>query len=120
MAKVELTGNIKERTRYSLSGEFSANRVDTKESVKKTGYKENRNKESLVLFLQYQWTRNISQNITLRQPFVDEKTDPLIYVSAFEYTAGEKKQFKLGANFTRNYNRPTLNDLYFQPGEIRT
>ncbi|MDE5422825.1 TonB-dependent receptor plug domain-containing protein [Ancylomarina sp. DW003] len=116
MAKAELTGNIKERTRYSLSGEFSANRVDTKESVKKTGYKENRNKESFVLFMQHQWTRNISQNITLRQPFVDEKADPLIYVSALEYTAGEKKQFKLGANFTRNYNRPTLNDLYFQPG----
>lgn len=116
MVKVELNGNIKEKTKYSLSGEFSSNQVDTKEIVKKTGYKEKRNKESLVLFLEHQWTKSISQNITLRQPFVNEKADPLIYVSALEYTAGNKQQFKLGANLTRNYNRPTLNDLYFQPG----
>ena len=116
VAKVELSGDIKKRTKYSLSGEFTSNRVDTKETVKKTGYNESRNKEALVLFLQHQWTKHISQNISLRLPFINEKADPLIYVSALEYRTGEKKQFKLGANFTRNYNRPTLNDLYFQPG----
>ena len=116
MVTFELNGNIKERTRYSLSGKFTSNRVDTKENVKKTGYVENRNDESLVLFVQHQWTKHISQNITLRQPFIDEKADPLIYVCAMEYRAGDKNQFSLGANFTRNYNRPTLNDLYFQPG----
>jgi len=115
-AKAQLKGGLALNTKYKLSAEFLSNKVNTHERIKKTGYDKNRTQESIVVFLEHQWTDRLNQNLTVRAPFLHLKAEPLIYVTALEYAIGREKNLKISTNFTRNYNRPTLNDLYFQPG----
>lgn len=115
-AKLKLEGNIIQQTKYTLKGEFVRNSVDTKEKIKKTGYKEDENREALCLFVQHKWSSKWSQTLSIRAPFIKEKADPLVYVNALEYNTGVKNRFKASASISRNHKRPSLNDLYFQPG----
>ena len=116
MGKGEIEGTLGDRTKYTASVEYTAHLVNSKEMVNKTGYRKSRQEQALGVFIQHQYNKNFSQSVMGRLPLVDAEIDPVIYSTGFQYQAGKKNQLKILASVTHNYHRPTLNDLYFQPG----
>lgn len=54
--------------------------------------------------------------VLLQQNIVSDNSVPLIYGSGIEWTIQDDESFILGSNFSKNYNIPSLNDLYWIPG----
>jgi iron complex outermembrane receptor protein len=52
----------------------------------------------------------------IRQDWVDNEFLPVVPYLGFDYQLMEGKEFFLKGNIARNYQQPSLNDLYWQPG----
>lgn len=103
---------------WSLEGQLSANyyNVISRDSVKKTGYAQDRFELSAFLGIRKCFWERLSLNLMLRQEFVDKDFAPLIPFLGFDVKLLKKQYFILKGNIAKNYHQPTLNDLYWQPG----
>lgn len=115
-AKADLSFKLSEKTDVHSTYNFQYHHVDSEEKVNKTGYDKSRNEMNLLLNIQHHWTKNLSQSVSVQTPMTDGEFEPLIWVAGLQYQLVQVNVFRMQANFTRNYHRPTLNDLYFQPG----
>jgi len=115
-AKAEAEFSPVKNTKINSAFNFQLHEVDSQEKINKTGYDESRNEMSCLLNADQQWTKNLSQSVSLQLPVNNGKWEPLIWVVGLQYQYVDKNVFRIQSNFTRNYHRPTLNDLYFQPG----
>lgn len=115
-AKVETEFSPTKKTKINSALNFQLHEVDSQEKINKTGYDESRNEMSFLLNAEQQWSKELSQSFSLQVPVNDGKSEPLIWVVGLQYQYVDKNVFRIQANITRNYHRPTLNDLYFQPG----
>lgn len=115
-AKANLSGKITKKTKVDLSAEYQKHQVSTKEFVKKTGYCEERREQSVMGSIEHEWLSGLTQSFMLRLPMIELDAEPLIWASGLQYQYGKKNVLNAQLNVTRNYHRPTLNDLYFQPG----
>jgi iron complex outermembrane receptor protein len=115
-AKAEVSGNITKKTKFDFFAEYQKHTVDTKERIKKTGYDEERSEQSLLGSFEHEWLPGLTQTFMLRLPMIELDADPLIWASGLQYQYGKKNVLNAQLNVTRNYHRPSLNDLYFQPG----
>ncbi len=57
--------------------------------------------------------------VLLQQTLVSDSEIPIIYAGGLNIIVDEESRFETGANFSRNYNIPSLNDLYWVPGGNR-
>ena len=115
-AKADLSVDLGSRTKLHSAYNFQMHKVNSKEEVNETGYDESRTEMNLMLNAEHYWTKNLIQSISLKTPVSDGNIDPLIWVVGLQYQRVERNVFRVQTNFTRNFHRPTLNDLYFQPG----
>lgn len=115
-AKTNLSFDLGPKTKFYSTYNFQMHKVDSKETVNKTQYEKSRTEMNLMLNAEHYWTKNLIQNVSLQAPVTDGNIDPLIWVAGLQYQRIEKNVFRIQTNFTKNFHRPTLNDLYFQPG----
>lgn len=115
-AKADLMMDLGMKTKLHSACNFQMHQVDSKENVNKTGYDEYRTEMNVMLNVEHYYTKNLIQSASLKLPLTDGSMDPLIWVVGLQYQQIEKNVLRVQTNFTRNFHRPTLNDLYFQPG----
>ena len=90
--------------------------VVSADSVAKTGYEKDRPLLSTFLSVGRAFRERLNINVMLRQDWVDGNSSPLVPFLGFDYRLIKGKDIILKGNIARNYHRPTLNDLYWQPG----
>ncbi len=103
---------------FSLESSLDANYhdVDTHESVKMTGYNEQRWEISALVALRKSFNNRLNLNLMTRQNWIDKDFVPIVPFLGFDYRIVEGKDLLLKGNIARNYHQPSLNDLYWQPG----
>jgi len=103
---------------FSIEANLSADwhNVDTRDSVSKTGYDEDRSEISLFLALRKSFGKRLNLNLMLRQDWVDYSIAPVIPYFGFDLRITSTADFFLKGNIARNYHQPSLNDLFWQPG----
>jgi iron complex outermembrane receptor protein len=114
--KASMDGHLSTKTKISASLAYREHQVDTKELVKKTAYNEKRSEQNLMTSIEHEWAQGLTQSMMARLPMIKGELEPLIWASALQFQKGKKHMLNAQLNMSRNYRRPTLNDLYFQPG----
>lgn len=92
---------------------FMVNSVDT---VKNTGYSNNRPEFSASIGLSKSFWKRLNLNLILKQDYIDSGFTPFVPYFGFNYKILKGKSLYLKGNISRNYHYPSLNDLYWQPG----
>lgn len=90
--------------------------VNTRDTIKKTGYKKNRLYASAFVSAHKNFVNKLNLTLMLRQDFTDTAFNPLIPFLGFDYQPFIEYEWVLKGNVARNYHQPNLNDLYWQPG----
>ncbi len=87
--------------------------------VETGNYKSIKERVNLSSFLgiNYFFFKKLQTSFFIKKEIIDENFSPLIPSMSFNYKIFENKKFEMDfkCNFTRNYNYPTLNDLYWFP-----
>ncbi len=113
--KLEYSFDLDEKFSLESSLDINYHNVFTKDSVKKTGYKEDRTELSAFLALRKNFADRLNLNLMLRQDYVDNGF-VLVPFFGFDFRIIKELDFLLKGNIARNYHQPSLNDLYWQPG----
>jgi len=90
--------------------------VTTVDSVKKTGYEEDRTEILFYLSFSKRFWERFDIKVSFRQDFIAGKASPMIPYFGFNWKVLVDKELFIRGNISRNYQEPTLNDLYWQPG----
>ncbi|HER09930.1 MAG TPA: TonB-dependent receptor [Bacteroides sp.] len=103
---------------FSIEGNLDANLYDvfTQDTVRGTGYTGQQKEQSLLLALGKRFGDRVNLNLMVRQDRVDGAFLPPVPYLGFDFRVIEGKELLLKGNVARNYHRPSLNDLYWQPG----
>lgn len=106
------------RDDFSLEMAIDADyhRVDTRDSVKKTGYQKDRAEYSFFAAAGKSFFGRLNLNLMLRQDIVDGKAVPLVPYFGFDLQVSREEKWFVRGNIARIFHRPALNDLYWQPG----
>ena len=115
-SKVQVDHDLSARSSFKFSVSANRHRVNTADSVKKTGYDTDRNE--ILLYLAYHRSMGDRVNLraSVRQDYIGGNFIPIIPYGGFDFRIFRYQRIFLKGNITRNYHVPTLNDLYWQPG----
>ncbi len=69
----------------------------------------------LMASLEKKWKEKLTMKLILRGEYSDEDYLPMLPYFGLNYQPFEGKWLSLRANISKNYKRPTLNELYFYP-----
>lgn len=108
--------NINENFSLESSIDFNAHFVESQDSVKKVGYKQSREELSTFLALRKSFLNRININLMARQEWTDYEILPFVPYAGFDFKILKNQDWIFKGNIARNYNQPSLNDLYWQPG----
>jgi iron complex outermembrane receptor protein len=105
-------------SRFSIAGTIAHqyHRVVSADTVAKTGYRENQNALSWMVALRRNFGERLNLNLILRHETVDGKAMPVVPFFGFDFLLLKETPLILRGNVARNFRRPALNDLYWQPG----
>ena len=90
--------------------------VETLDTVSSLGYEQTRQDASALVAARYGAGDYLNINLMLRQDLTDGEPVPLIPYAGFDFRPYPALNLVLKANVAGNYNQPSLNDLYWQPG----
>ncbi len=110
------TYNINDKLSIQSSLDFNLHDVISQDSVKKTGYAQQREELSGFLAIRKNFADRLNLNLMLRQDWVDNSFVPIVPFFGFDYRIINGKDLVFKGNIARNYHQPSLNDLYWQPG----
>jgi outer membrane cobalamin receptor len=96
--------------------DLNYHRVSSADSVSGAGYEGQRNELSTMFALRKSFSDRVNLNLILRQEWVDGKRVPFIPYLGMDVRLIRGVDLVLKGSVARNYNQPTLNDLYWQPG----
>jgi iron complex outermembrane receptor protein len=96
--------------------QYNFHDVISRDSVKKTGYEQQRNEVFTFLAIRKNFTNRLNINVMFRQDWIDGSFVPFVPFLGVDYRPFKKHDLVLKANIARNYHQPSLNDLYWQPG----
>lgn len=104
--------------KLNLHGSMEANYhwVKVRNPVRNTGYEESRLEAGVMLHAQYRPVENWGFFAIVRSEWYDRHMTPLIPAAGMEYSAKKPANARLQFNIARNFNKPSLNDLYWIPG----
>ncbi len=102
----------------SLEARLDANYHDvvTADTVNKAGYDQERFEGSALLSVRESFAKRLNVNLILRQEWFGRERGPIIPYLGFDLSLLQSTELVLKGNIARNYHRPSLNDLYWQPG----
>ncbi len=104
------------RTRIGLRADFNRHHAAILDRVRDEGYSHLRNEGSFTLSAHRESGRRWILYALLRQEWSDGQWLPLMPSAGFRYRITAKDRLWMDGNLSRNYNLPTLNDLYWIPG----
>ena len=101
-----------------LSGSLDLNyhRVKVQNPVRNTGYEEERLEGGVMLQGQYRPGQNWGVFAIVRTEWYDQYFAPIIPAAGAEISFNYPTAALIKLNIARNYNKPSLNDLYWIPG----
>jgi iron complex outermembrane receptor protein len=108
--------DLSEKLSIKTSLEANYHRVNTEDTVRKTGYMQDRLEWSGFLSVHRNFGSRLNLNLMLRQDLIDQKFIPVIPYLGFDFRLHKDEEIFLKGNIARNYRIPSLNDLYWQPG----
>lgn len=105
-------------SQFSVEGTVAHqyHRVVSADTVAKSGYRENQNALSWMVALRRSFVGRLNLNFILRHEFVDGNAMPVVPYLGFDFLLLKDHPLILKGNVARNFRRPALNDLYWQPG----
>ena len=104
--KINKWGILKTGIKYVNDAVNSNNYIDIK----------SRNLTSVFASLSFDSGKKITGELLIREELVNEDFSPLMPMIGLNYKPCDEKEFYLRFNISRNYNQPSLNDLYWYPG----
>ena len=108
--------SFSEKLSVESSLSFNFHDVASRDSVKKTGYEQQRKELSGFFAVRKNFADRLNLNLMLRQDWIDGAFVPLVPFFGFDYRVFKQVDFLVKGNIARNYHQPSLNDLYWQPG----
>ncbi len=114
--KLNYTYQLNTNLTIEAALDYNYHDVSSRDSVKKTGYTQDRNEFSAFLSVRKNVFDRLNFNLMLRQDWVDDAWTPLVPFLGFDFSLLKDKSLLLKGNIARNYHQPSLNDLYWQPG----
>ncbi|MDX9848738.1 MAG: TonB-dependent receptor [Tenuifilaceae bacterium] len=100
----------------SLQGEIAGNWVQSSETIMETGYNGNQLNSALRAMIVAAPNDHLSISILLAEEMYSSKVMPLSYSLNFKYRLFKEKSIFANGGYSSNFNHPSLNDLYWQPG----
>ena len=109
---------FKTREKFSLRSSLNTalHQVDIYDKVLRSGYEESRLEFSFLAQLNYKWNSRLSSFAICRSEYFDNSFIPLIPALGVEYQLLKNSELSIFMNASRNYHKPSLNDLYWIPG----
>jgi len=104
------------RSRFQFRTDFNRHDAGIRDLVLDEGYRHLRNEGSLVASAHREFGKRWILYALLRQEWADGKWLPSMPSTGFSYRLFKSNSFHLRGNLSRNYNLPSLNDLYWIPG----
>lgn len=114
--RVEFQYDLSPKSTISVNANYNYHDVNTRDTVKRTGYKKDRHEISAYAAYQRNFFDRLNIKLAVRQDYIDHNAIPLIPYAGFDFRVWTDRNIFIKANITRNYHVPTLNDLYWQPG----
>lgn len=91
-------------------------RVDSRDTVSRIGYRQNRNEISLFGAASRTFSDRLNIHLMARLNWASGERIPIIPYLGMDYRLIEGMDLILKGNISRNYHLPSLNDLYWVPG----
>ncbi len=91
-------------------------KVQSKDTVMKTGYEKDRLLLSYAVALRKSLWNRLNLNLMIRSEWITNEGAYVVPFLGFDYQLFDRQLLVLFANLARNYRMPGLNDLYWQPG----
>lgn len=115
---------IGRKSRYRLRADFNRHRAGISDLVRNESFDHSRNEASFLASIYRELADDIIVYFLLRQERADGSWLPTMPSAGFRWDlpgadrSGSTRQslFRLSGNLSRNYNLPSLNDLYWIPG----
>ncbi len=104
------------RSRFQFRVDYNRHDAGILDLVQEEGYMHVRNESSFMVSAHRETGKRWILYAIARQEWADGKWLPLMPSAGFRYNILENRSFYLKANLSRNYNLPSLNDLYWIPG----
>lgn len=95
---------------------FNYHKVETIEQIKKSGYNKTRNENFFSLNLSKSIFNRLTSSIIIRKNLIDNKNIPIIAFAGLDFLILKKINLHIKSSISDNYNFPSLNDLFWQPG----
>lgn len=114
--KLQVVHDLSPSATFKLAVNINHHRVNTADSVAKTGYGERRNEMLWFAGIYKNVNDRLNLRAVLRQDYADNELVPAIPSAGFDLKLSGNRELYLKGNIIRNYRIPTLNDLYWQPG----
>ena len=105
---------LSEKTELSSRISYNYHDVNSIEWIRQQSYDTTRSEGGISISLFTSSIKNLRAGVLIRQDFYDGKLSPFIPSASGEYFINEKISIK--GSVARNFNIPSLNDLYFTPG----
>lgn len=105
-----------EKTWATASFDLNYHQVEATDNQTATGYRKDRLETSLLLNLHFKPSNRFAAFVLVRSENYDRQVVPFIPSAGLEWQLMHHSPVLLRANAARNYHKPTLNDLYWQPG----
>ena len=114
--RLDYSYDLRDDFSISTTIDFNYHDVETRDTVKQTGYNKSRSELSWLFSAQKNFADVLNLKLMLRQDWVDFEIVPIVPFLGFDWKLLETHNLILKGNIARNYHQPTLNDLYWQPG----
>lgn len=114
--KASYVYNINDQFSLDHSLSFNFHDVSSTDTVKKTGFKQQRKELDAFFAVRKSFNDRVNLNLAFRQSWVDGKSMPFVPFLGLDYRLFKEIDLILKGNIARNFHQPTLNDLYWQPG----
>ena len=103
-------------SRLRLRVDYNLHKVSILDQVREEGYQHKRNEFSLLAGTYHELGSDWVVYALLRQEWADGRWLPLMPSAGFKFHIVKGQALYLKGNLSRNYNLPSLNDLYWVPG----
>ncbi|MDY0302635.1 MAG: TonB-dependent receptor [Candidatus Moranbacteria bacterium] len=100
----------------SFQGEVTGHWVKSYEAILGSGYTGNQLHSALRVMLVATPTDNLTVTSLFAQEFYSNKMMPLTYSFTIKYRLFKNNDVFANGGYSRNFNNPSLNDLFWQPG----
>ncbi len=103
---------------FSFEGKLDVNHhdVSSTDTISRAGYSQNRDEISLFTSIHKSFADRLNLKVMLRQDWVDGERIPFIPFFGADFRLIKGRDLVLRGSIARNYHKPSLNDLYWQPG----